>query len=65
MAPSAVQNIVASVEAKLGGKKKNKAAKAERTESPAPASTSTPAAPGSVTTHEEDDESPYVRDIRK
>jgi hypothetical protein len=59
MAASDIQNPPAPVESKSARKKK---AKAERTESPAPAAVSTP---GSVAAGEDDSDNAYIRDMQK
>jgi hypothetical protein len=66
MAGTAVQNPPAKPESKSA--KKKKAAKTERTDSPAPASTLTPDKPTSVAGQEgagDENESPYIRELQK
>jgi hypothetical protein len=62
MAASTVQNPQAPAESKSAKKKK---AKAERTESPVPAAILTPDKPASGGGADEEDDSPYVRELRK
>ncbi len=61
MAASDIQNPPAPVESKSAKKKR---AKAERTESPAPA-VSTPERAASVAPGEEESDNAYIRDLQK
>lgn len=64
MAASTVQNPPVQTESKSARKKKAKVT--ERTESPAPAATSTPDKPASVADHQDDaSDNAYIRELQK